>query len=194
MLSPLSLVASSELLELVLTFYGASQDVLNCKKPCLLLEQVTPQPLQSPNLQKILKNLLPALKFVVPSLALVLLIIWSTSPHLWDQISSSALLVRDDLAGLLYLSNNLLSSGEILDKSLTYNNLDLYSPSSGLSTPSVEETLVPPLPQLEGEFTSSLQASEVLECVTTHTSWLLTGLVLMKLNTYFPQLSPVFSL
>ncbi|KAJ9050606.1 hypothetical protein DSO57_1013021 [Entomophthora muscae] len=77
---------------------------------------------------------------------------------------------------------------------LTCNELDLYSPGLDLCTPFVEEAFEPPILQLEDEVSGTQQASEVLECVLTRTPWLLVDMVLMGLNAYFPQLSPVFSL
>ncbi|KAJ9089359.1 hypothetical protein DSO57_1013732 [Entomophthora muscae] len=138
--------------------------------------------------------ILPALKFVVFSLALFLLLLWSTSPDLWGKISLSARLVGRDPASLWDLPSSLLFSGEAVVKSLTCDDLDLdtvdlTSPVSEGAAPSM-----PPLPNVVQGHAVPPGPSKVSSPAPTHTPWLLTGLILMGLNAYFPQLSPVSSL
>ncbi|KAJ9064678.1 hypothetical protein DSO57_1027882 [Entomophthora muscae] len=71
-------------------------------------------------------------KFVFFTLYSDLLLIWSTSPHLWGQIFSSVLRVSNNPSHLLNLvedlpgrAQDLIISGEHLVKSLTCNDLDL---------------------------------------------------------------------
>ncbi|KAJ9072574.1 hypothetical protein DSO57_1026060 [Entomophthora muscae] len=53
---------------------------------------------------------------------------------------------------------------------------------------------MPPLPSPEESDLVPLEALEVLPPTPSCALWLITGLVLMGLNSYFPQLSPVSSL
>ncbi|KAJ9085709.1 hypothetical protein DSO57_1011411 [Entomophthora muscae] len=129
--------------------------------------------------------ILPVLKFVLFSLAPFLLLIWTTSPNLWSQISSSACLVGDNPSSLLHLPGGLLISGEALVKSLTCYNLDLHTADHALTASVVEEMLVSSLPSLEENELMPLQAPVMLPPAPTCTPWLLTGLVLMGLNVYF---------
>ncbi|KAJ9068184.1 hypothetical protein DSO57_1031243 [Entomophthora muscae] len=87
-----------------------------------------------------------------------------------------------------------LSWGEVLVKSLTCNNLDLYSVDPVLLASVVEGASPSPPPQLESNNSAPLQAPEVPTLVPSCAPWLFTGLMLMGLNTYFPQLSLVYSL
>ncbi|KAJ9079810.1 hypothetical protein DSO57_1031739 [Entomophthora muscae] len=80
------------------------------------------------------KIILPAVKFVVFYLAPALLLIWSTSPDFWTQISFSICVVGDDPSRILHFSKNLLSSGETLVKSLKCDNLVLYFPDLNMDT------------------------------------------------------------
>ncbi|KAJ9086463.1 hypothetical protein DSO57_1003798 [Entomophthora muscae] len=138
--------------------------------------------------------MLLVIKFVVFTLAPFLLLLWSTSPNLWLCLSSFACLVSDDPSSLLLFSSDLFTSSEAIVKSLTCNNLDLQSAESILPAPSAKGTsLYPPLMQNDTD-SVSLQEMEVLPLAPSHASWLVASLVLMGLNSYFPQLSPVFSL
>ncbi|KAJ9079885.1 hypothetical protein DSO57_1030816 [Entomophthora muscae] len=131
--------------------------------------------------------ILPALKFVVFSLAPFLLLLWSTSPDLWGKISLSARLSLGPPSGLLF-------SGEAVVKSLTCDDLDLDTVDH---TSPVSEEAVPPMPLLLSVVQSHsvpLGPSEVFSPTPTRTPWLLTGLILMGLNAYFPQLSLMSSL
>ncbi|KAJ9078874.1 hypothetical protein DSO57_1002111 [Entomophthora muscae] len=134
------------------------------------------------------------LKFAVFSLAPFLLLLWSTSPDLWSWLSSLARLVSNDPSSILRFFPGLLVSGEALVKSLTCDNLDLHSSDPVLPTlavdganfpsPSPQESVNPvPVWVLEGSTPSS-----------SHAPWFLTRLVLMGLNSYFPQLSLASSL
>ncbi|KAJ9087106.1 hypothetical protein DSO57_1036610 [Entomophthora muscae] len=91
-------------------------------------------------------------------------------------------------------ATSLLSSGEILVKSLNCDNLDYHLPNSDLVPYSTKETPETILPLPVKKKSAPLGLSVALESVPTHTPWMLTRLVLMGLNTYFPQLSHVFSL
>ncbi|KAJ9073439.1 hypothetical protein DSO57_1016490 [Entomophthora muscae] len=138
--------------------------------------------------------ILPAIKFVVFSLALFLILLWSTSPDLWGEISSSARLVGRDPSSLWNLPSGLLFSGEAVVKSLTCDDLDLSTVDH--ASPVSEEAMPPmrPLPSVVLSPSVPLGPSKVSSPAPTRTPWLLTGLILMGLNAYFPQLSPVSSL
>ncbi|KAJ9071266.1 hypothetical protein DSO57_1038694 [Entomophthora muscae] len=81
---------------------------------------------------------------------------------------------------------NYFTSGETVVKSLTCDGLDLHAIDHPVPAPTLEEVLVPALPSLEVNNSVSLQAPEKLPVIPTWTPWLLAGLVLMKLNVYFP--------
>ncbi|KAJ9076552.1 hypothetical protein DSO57_1025064 [Entomophthora muscae] len=137
--------------------------------------------------------ILPVLKFVVFSLALFLLLLWLTLPDLWSKITSSAQLVGDHPSSLLNFPSGLLLSGEAVVKSLTCDDLDLNIVDYILPSTKGDKTSVPP------PFSPNESASvppEVLEIpppVVSCAPWVITGLVLMGLNSYFHQLSPVSS-
>ncbi|KAJ9058617.1 hypothetical protein DSO57_1010641 [Entomophthora muscae] len=133
--------------------------------------------------------LLPALKFAVFSFTPFLLLLWLTSTDLWSQLLSSVRLVSDNPSSLLYLLGSLLVLGEALAKSLTFNNLDLYSLDLISLTSVVEGVLSAPPPQQEVKDPVLLQVPEPLNHVPLRAPWLLSGLMLMGLNIYFPQLS-----
>ncbi|KAJ9089392.1 hypothetical protein DSO57_1013331 [Entomophthora muscae] len=138
--------------------------------------------------------ILPVLKFVVFSLALFLLLLWLTLPDLWSKITSSACLVGDHPSSLLNFPSGLLLSGEDVVKSLMCNNLDLDAVDHILPSTEEEKISVPP-PFSPNK--SVLVPPEVLEMsppVASRASWVITGLVMMGLNSYFPQLSPASSL
>ncbi|KAJ9048769.1 hypothetical protein DSO57_1031457 [Entomophthora muscae] len=124
----------------------------------------------------------------------LLLLLWSTLPELWSKISSSDCLVGDNLSRLLDLPSGLLFSGKAVVKSLTCDNLDLEAAGFIQSAPVVKERLVSPISSPEKRNLVPLQAPAMPPPALTCMPWLLTGLVLMGLNTYFPQLSPVLSL
>ncbi|KAJ9051094.1 hypothetical protein DSO57_1007780 [Entomophthora muscae] len=92
------------------------------------------------------------------------------------------------------LCSHLLISGEALFKSLNCDDLDLYSSNHTLPAPLAEEVPTSAPPLWESNNSVPLPTPEVLVHVSTHTPWLLTSLVLMELNAYFPQVSPMSSL
>ncbi|KAJ9072116.1 hypothetical protein DSO57_1030507 [Entomophthora muscae] len=122
--------------------------------------------------------ILPVLKFVILSLAPFLLLLWSTLPDLWPLESSqwSSL------------------SGETVVKSLTCNDLDFYTFDYTVPALTLEVAPVSTLLSLEENNLVPIQAPVKLSPAPTCTPWLLTRLVLMGLNAYFPQLSPASSL
>ncbi|KAJ9087952.1 hypothetical protein DSO57_1027972 [Entomophthora muscae] len=119
--------------------------------------------------------------------------------QLWTFISSSSYLTGENLSHLLHLldkftgkSSSLLFTGETLVCSLTCNNvkfaLSTEAPISHLYEDSqvpapVESMALPPI-------TSMPPTPEVPPRCT---SWLVLGVLLMGLNMYLPQLSPVGS-
>ncbi|KAJ9067610.1 hypothetical protein DSO57_1037406 [Entomophthora muscae] len=135
--------------------------------------------------------IIPVIKFVVFSLAPFLLLLWLTSPDLWLCLSSSARLVCDNPSSCLHLPASFLILGEALAKSLTCDNLDLSTVDPALLAPGVEKAFPSPSFQLENSNPSPLQALVPLNSVPSRALWLLTGLMLMGLNAYFPQLSLV---
>ncbi|KAJ9063106.1 hypothetical protein DSO57_1003635 [Entomophthora muscae] len=79
--------------------------------------------------------LFSALKFLVFTLALTLMLIWSTLPELWVHVFSLVQLVRENLGQLLYLLDDLsdsvhflLSTEKNLVKRLTCDNLEHVLP------------------------------------------------------------------
>ncbi|KAJ9090373.1 hypothetical protein DSO57_1003109 [Entomophthora muscae] len=138
--------------------------------------------------------ILPVIKFVVFLLAPFLLLLWSTSPDLWSRLSSSAQLASAAPSSLLILPGSLLYSGEAVVKSLTCDDLDLEVLNHASSAPASEEVPMSPPLGLEKSDSVPLRASVAPPFALTCTPWLLTGLALMALNAYFPQLSPVSSL
>ncbi|KAJ9075052.1 hypothetical protein DSO57_1000335 [Entomophthora muscae] len=138
--------------------------------------------------------ILPALKFVAFSLAPFLLPLWLTSPDLWSKITSYAWLVGDNLSSLLNFPSGLLLSEEAVVKSLTYDNLDLDAVGYKLPYSEGERMPMPPFPSQEESDPVPLKALEVLPPTPSCALSLITGLVLMGLNSYFPQLFPVSSL
>ncbi|KAJ9089969.1 hypothetical protein DSO57_1007535 [Entomophthora muscae] len=138
--------------------------------------------------------ILPALKFVVFSLAPFLLLLWSTLPNLWLKISSLARLMSEAPSSLLSLPGSLLYSGEAVMKSLTCNDLDLGDINYTSLAPVAEKVPMSSLPDPEESNSVHLRAPVMLSSSPTCTPWLITGLALMALNVYFPQLSLVSSL
>ncbi|KAJ9053704.1 hypothetical protein DSO57_1021634 [Entomophthora muscae] len=96
--------------------------------------------------------------------------------------------------GITDTVTGLLISGEALVKSLTCNELELNAANHTALASVVEETTVSSPLCLEESDLVPLQAPVAPVSAPTHTPWLLTGLVLMGLNVYFLQLSPVSSL
>ncbi|KAJ9058699.1 hypothetical protein DSO57_1009778 [Entomophthora muscae] len=137
--------------------------------------------------------ILPVLKFNVFSLAPFLLLLWSTLPDLWSKITSSARLVGDHPSSLLNFPSGLLLSGEAVVKSLTCDDLDLNVVNYILPSTKGETTSVPPPFSQNESVPVPPEVLEIPPSVISCAPWVITGLVLMGLNSYFPQLSPVSS-
>ncbi|KAJ9061659.1 hypothetical protein DSO57_1018511 [Entomophthora muscae] len=118
----------------------------------------------------------------------------------WAQLSSSAYHVGDNPNCLLYLpedlsgrAQDLFATGENLMKSLTCDNLDLSLPSFNLKSLCNEVDLGHDIPTKKPK--SIPQAAPALqEYAPKRAPWLLEGMVMMGLNSYFSQLSSVSSL
>ncbi|KAJ9070415.1 hypothetical protein DSO57_1008156 [Entomophthora muscae] len=117
--------------------------------------------------------ILPAVKFVVFSLAPFLLLLWSTSPDLWGKISSSAWLVGNDPSSLWDLPSILLFSGEAVVKSLTCDDLDLDTKDH---TSLASERDVFPTPPLTSAATSN-PVPLVLPMVSVTVGFIMPGIV-----------------
>ncbi|KAJ9053993.1 hypothetical protein DSO57_1019009 [Entomophthora muscae] len=129
----------------------------------------------------------PAVKFVVFSLAPFLLLLWSTFPYLRGKFPC--------LPGFLWdLPSSLLFSGEAVLKSLTCNDLDLDTVDHTLLASKRDVSPTPPLTSAAKSNPVPLVLPKVSSPTPSCTPWLLTDLMLMGLNAYFPQLSPVSSL
>ncbi|KAJ9053242.1 hypothetical protein DSO57_1026188 [Entomophthora muscae] len=137
--------------------------------------------------------IIPAIKFVVFSLAPFVLLLWSTLPELWARIFSSVQFVGEDLFSLLNVPSGLLLSGEAVVKILTCDDLDLDVIDYILPSTEGERMLMPPLPSLGESSSVPLEVPEMPAPIASCAPWVITGLVLMGLNSYFPQLSPVSS-
>ncbi|KAJ9062822.1 hypothetical protein DSO57_1006599 [Entomophthora muscae] len=138
--------------------------------------------------------ILPVLKCVMFTLAPLIILLWTTAPNLWLQFSTSARLVGNNPSSLLHLPDELLVLGKKIVKSLTCDNLEFSAEDYAMPAPLLEMVLVPPILSSEKDNPAPLLAPVGLPPAPTRTPWLLTGLVLMGLNAYFPQLSPVSSL
>ncbi|KAJ9059329.1 hypothetical protein DSO57_1003531 [Entomophthora muscae] len=101
---------------------------------------------------------------------------------------------RDNPSSLLHLPGALLLSGKTIFKSLTCDDLDFHAINHTVSASALKEIPMPALSSLEGSDLVPPQAPVKLSHPPTQMPWLLAGLVLMGLNAYFPQLSPVSSL
>ncbi|KAJ9069545.1 hypothetical protein DSO57_1017519 [Entomophthora muscae] len=123
----------------------------------------------------------------------------SSSPYL-VYFSYPMYQVGDNPSQLLHLAvdlpsraQDLLTSGEYLVKSLTCENLDLFSLDLPPGASHNEDThvLVPPVEDPQPAF-STVPAPQGYspQC----TPWLLAGMALIGFNSYFPQLSPMSSL
>ncbi|KAJ9090635.1 hypothetical protein DSO57_1000485 [Entomophthora muscae] len=87
----------------------------------------------------------------------------------------------------------LLLSGEAVVKSLTCDDLDLEIINYILPPAEGERTSVPPLPRLDESASVPPEVLGIPPLIASRAPWVITGLVLMGLNSYFPQLSPVSS-
>ncbi|KAJ9062750.1 hypothetical protein DSO57_1007409 [Entomophthora muscae] len=138
--------------------------------------------------------ILPVLKFVMFPLAPLIILLWTTAPDLWLPFSTSSCLVGNNPSSFLHLPGELLVLGEKIVKSLTCDNLEFSVEDYAVPAPALEVVLASPVLSLDKENPALLLAPVGLPPAPTCTPWLITGLVLMGLNAYFPQLSPVFSL
>ncbi|KAJ9068746.1 hypothetical protein DSO57_1025508 [Entomophthora muscae] len=91
-------------------------------------------------------------------------------------------------SSLLNLPNGLLFSGGAVVKSLTCDNLDLKDAACTPFAPVGKEMMRPFLLDLEVSNLVPFCAPVLPSPTPTCTPWLLTGLLLMGLNAYFPQL------
>ncbi|KAJ9081979.1 hypothetical protein DSO57_1009200 [Entomophthora muscae] len=88
----------------------------------------------------------------------------------------------------------LLLSGETVVKSLTCDDLDLDVTDYILPSSEEERISIPSLPSLEKSNSVPLGVPKVPPLAASWAPWVTTGLVLMGLKSYFPQLPPVSSL
>ncbi|KAJ9057160.1 hypothetical protein DSO57_1025208 [Entomophthora muscae] len=86
----------------------------------------------------------------------------------------------------------MLSTEENLVKSLTCDNFDFSFPETTPMVSSLEKTLVPNLLVQESASPHPVLLL-ALEYAPRCTPWLLSGMLLMSLNSYFLQLLPVLS-
>ncbi|KAJ9055516.1 hypothetical protein DSO57_1003214 [Entomophthora muscae] len=100
----------------------------------------------------------------------------------------------EDPSSLWDLPSGLLFSEEAVVKSLTCDNLDLDIMVPTLPALEVDRPPMPSPPSLAKSNSVPLGISEVFPLTPTCTPWFLTGLALIGLNAYFPQMSPVSSL
>ncbi|KAJ9063209.1 hypothetical protein DSO57_1002507 [Entomophthora muscae] len=89
-------------------------------------------------------------------MAPTLLLIWSTSPELWDQISFSAYLAGENPSQKMYLlddlpgkANVLLFTGENLVHTLTCNNVKYVMPTDLSASQQVEMVSLPRFVEVE---------------------------------------------
>ncbi|KAJ9071098.1 hypothetical protein DSO57_1000773 [Entomophthora muscae] len=131
--------------------------------------------------------LLHVIEFAVFTLDSVLLLICSTSSELWGCILSEG---HQHLSGK---ATNLIFTGEVLLRGLTSDKLELSLPVPDSVHLLIEATLMPILLEIL-EVLSSQDLLMLPEYALKHTSWPLTGMLLMGLNVYSPQMSPALSL
>ncbi|KAJ9071419.1 hypothetical protein DSO57_1037123 [Entomophthora muscae] len=144
--------------------------------------------------------LVPLSKFVVYTLVPALVMIWCTTPDLWGRISHTLCCVGADPGQFMLLledipgrAQDILATSENVVRSLTCDDLKLTALNPApLVTPNPT-----PLPFPPSEILVPLISEEDLDrqelrpkCVT----WLLGGMLLMGLDSYFPRLSAVSSL
>ncbi|KAJ9089575.1 hypothetical protein DSO57_1011414 [Entomophthora muscae] len=100
--------------------------------------------------------LLPVFTFMIFTLAPTLLLILFTSLELWDQISFSAYLDKENPSQLLYLldnlpgkENDLLSTGENMVHTLTCSNVKYVLPTDLSASQQVEMVSLPHCVEVE---------------------------------------------
>ncbi|KAJ9077785.1 hypothetical protein DSO57_1013431 [Entomophthora muscae] len=144
--------------------------------------------------------LVPLIKFVVYTLAPALVLIWCTTPDLWGCISHHIHHVGANLDQYMHLLENIprraqdiFATSENVVRSLTCDNLKLSALNS-----------FPPMTPSPASFPSPLLETPVLqtpeeglggqELAPKRAPWLLGGMLLMGLDSYFPRLSATSSL
>ncbi|KAJ9057958.1 hypothetical protein DSO57_1017609 [Entomophthora muscae] len=122
--------------------------------------------------------------------------IWLTTPDLWVQLSSSAHHMGDNPSCLLHLfkyfpgqAQDLFFTGEHLVKSLT-NNLDLSLANQNLKVPH-DDNAPAPIITVEQPIHTPLLLPTLQVHAPERAPWLLGAILLMGLNFYFLQLSPL---
>ncbi|KAJ9087602.1 hypothetical protein DSO57_1031517, partial [Entomophthora muscae] len=143
-----------------------------------------------PQAQKIVENsamIFPIFKFVIFTLALVLLLIWSTSPELWGHISFSASLAEEDPSQFLSLLENLPGN---LACALTCDSVE-YAFTTDLLTGLQPEMDSLPCTVMVEDLPPVSDMPVIPGAGLNCSSWLVAGILLMGLNDYLPQLSPV---
>ncbi|KAJ9062251.1 hypothetical protein DSO57_1012699 [Entomophthora muscae] len=144
--------------------------------------------------------LVPLFKFVVYTLAPALVILWSTSPDLWGRISHSFhrvganpnqfLHIFEDIPGR---AQDILTTSENVVRSLACNDLEFPALKPAPSMP--PGLFFPmPLPSEDPIFQVQEDGFGTQESAPKRAPWLLDGMILMGLDSYFPQLSDMYSL
>ncbi|KAJ9068787.1 hypothetical protein DSO57_1025167 [Entomophthora muscae] len=114
--------------------------------------------------------------------------IWMVIPHHLETASYyPAISVTP--SSLLLFPWDLLASGEAVVKSLTCDDLNLHSAELILPTPDAEGPPPSPSPLQDKTVVAPLPEAKVSTLAPSRAPWLVTGLTLMRLNSYFPQLS-----
>ncbi|KAJ9060143.1 hypothetical protein DSO57_1034097 [Entomophthora muscae] len=140
------------------------------------------------------------IKFVAFTLDPVVLMIWSTSLDLWTQITHFFHYVGTNPSQFMHIlediprqAQEILATSKNVVRSLTCDNLEFPTHEPNLSVP---PNLTPPIPPFfEAPVVLASEESEaVQESAPKCASWLLGGMILMGLDSFFPQLSNVSSL
>ncbi|KAJ9069454.1 hypothetical protein DSO57_1018374 [Entomophthora muscae] len=142
--------------------------------------------------------LVPLAKFVVFTLAPALVMIWSTSPDLWGNISHSFHSIGANPNQFLHIFEDIprraqyiLTTNENIVRCLVCDELEF--PAS--KQPPLRPKVCPAQRPSEDPI---VQAQEdglgTQESAPKSSPWLLGGMILMGLDFYFPQLSAVSSL
>ncbi|KAJ9055794.1 hypothetical protein DSO57_1039515 [Entomophthora muscae] len=144
--------------------------------------------------------LVPLVKFVAFTLAPALLMIWSTSPDLWGRIANSFLHVGSNPDQLLNMfedipahTQGIYTTSENVVRSLTCNDLDL---PTAKTVPAAPLSLGHPtlLPSENPHVLVSEEGLATPELTPKRASWLLNGMILMGLDSYFTWVSVASSL
>ncbi|KAJ9051944.1 hypothetical protein DSO57_1039062 [Entomophthora muscae] len=114
--------------------------------------------------------------------------IWMVIPHHLETASYyPAIYVTP--SSLLLFPWDLLASEEALVTGLTCDDLDLHSAKLILSTPDAEGPPPSPFPPQDKTVVAPLLEAKISTLAPSRAPWLVTSLTLMRLNSYFPQLS-----